>query len=225
MLDVLDGSCQTPISGLAHVGAGGRSTHRVCLDPRRRGQLAGRCGRGRGGGQHSVKRWAAGSGMRRATGSEMEAGCACLSPARERFEETARRLADRDRMRHRTAAVRGVADPKRAPTGSVGAWAVTSRNGAEALDRLADDPVMRKRPVFAVGDRTAEVLRDAGFPDVEVPMATSRPWPLGSLAILATPRPRPSVKSFISRGDRRGFDGRSSSRWVGRAADRCLPGP
>ena len=90
-----------------------------------------------------------------------------VTRSRADSEETARRLADRgivcDIEPLLSVACLTPSEPRPDPDGAL---AVTSRNGAEALDRLADDPVMRKRTVFAVGDSTAEVLREAGFPDV-----------------------------------------------------------
>jgi len=46
---------------------------------------------------------------------------------------------------------------------SVAALAFTSPNGVEAFAALT--PALRDRPVFAVGDATAEAARDAGFKD------------------------------------------------------------
>ncbi|MGH7021584.1 MAG: uroporphyrinogen-III synthase [Brevundimonas sp.] len=46
---------------------------------------------------------------------------------------------------------------------TVAALAFTSPNGVEAFAALTPD--LRSRPVFAVGDATAEAARDAGFPD------------------------------------------------------------
>lgn len=46
---------------------------------------------------------------------------------------------------------------------TVAALAFTSPNGVEAFAALTSD--LRDRPVFAVGDATAEAVRDAGFAD------------------------------------------------------------
>ena len=46
---------------------------------------------------------------------------------------------------------------------TVAALAFTSPNGVEAFAALVPAPLLRDRPVFAVGDATAEAARDAGF--------------------------------------------------------------
>ena len=48
---------------------------------------------------------------------------------------------------------------------TVAALAFTSPNGVEAFAALVPAPLLRDRPVFAVGDTTAEAARDAGFTD------------------------------------------------------------
>lgn len=46
---------------------------------------------------------------------------------------------------------------------TVAALAFTSPNGVEAFAALVPAPLLRDRPVFAVGDATADAARDAGF--------------------------------------------------------------
>ena len=48
---------------------------------------------------------------------------------------------------------------------TVAALAFTSPNGVEAFAALVPAPLLRDRPVFAVGDATAEAAREAGFAD------------------------------------------------------------
>ena len=48
---------------------------------------------------------------------------------------------------------------------TIAALAFTSPNGVEAFAALVPAPQLRDRPVFAVGDATAEAARDAGFKD------------------------------------------------------------
>lgn len=48
---------------------------------------------------------------------------------------------------------------------TVAALAFTSPNGVEAFAALVPAPLLRDRPVFAVGDATAEAARAAGFAD------------------------------------------------------------
>ncbi len=48
---------------------------------------------------------------------------------------------------------------------TVAALAFTSPNGVEAFAALVPAPLLRDRPVFAVGDATAEAARGAGFSD------------------------------------------------------------
>ncbi|UUX48519.1 uroporphyrinogen-III synthase [Nisaea acidiphila] len=55
-------------------------------------------------------------------------------------------------------------EPRAAAADVVAAYAITSRNGAEALGRCTTD---RATPVFAVGEATAERLREHGFAKVE----------------------------------------------------------
>lgn len=55
-------------------------------------------------------------------------------------------------------------DPEPDPAFRPAAFIITSRNGAEALARYSPD---RSLPVYAVGDATAERLRQRGFANVE----------------------------------------------------------
>ena len=67
--------------------------------------------------------------------------------------------------------------------GDVAALAFTSVNGVTAFARLTD---ARDRPVFAVGDRTAQAAREAGFADV-----ASADGDVGALADLILRGERP----------------------------------
>ena len=48
---------------------------------------------------------------------------------------------------------------------TIAALAFTSPNGVEAFAALVPPPLLRDRPVFAVGDATAQAASAAGFPD------------------------------------------------------------
>src|SRR6201996_6099704 len=72
--------------------------------------------------------------------------------------------------------------------GPVAALLVTSANVAPAIAAHARFAQLRLLPLFAVGDRSAEALRAAGFADV-----TSAQGDVGDLATLAASRIAPGA--------------------------------
>jgi len=77
---------------------------------------------------------------------------------------------------------------------------VTSANAAPAIARHERFAQLRALPVFAVGDRSAEAMRPAGFADV-----TSAQGDVGDLAELAAARIKPGTSLlYLAGADRSG---------------------
>ncbi len=89
-----------------------------------------------------------------------------VTRARADAEETARLLSDRgvETELEPLLTINWLSPEPPVPEAPI-AYAVTSRNGAEALGRRMQGHAIHC-PVFAVGDRTAEILRAQDIPDV-----------------------------------------------------------
>lgn len=85
--------------------------------------------------------------------------------------------------------------------GPFAAILVTSANAATAIVRHPRFAQLRALPVFAVGDRTAEAMRDAGFADVN-----SATGSVGDLAQLIAERARPRASLLYLAGADRAVD-------------------
>jgi uroporphyrinogen-III synthase len=84
-----------------------------------------------------------------------------------------------------------------------GSWAailVTSANAAPVIAAHPQFPILRTLPVFAVGHRSAEAMREAGFAEV-----TSADGDVGDLARLVAERlPRGAALLYLAGADRAG---------------------
>ncbi|MEM8839193.1 MAG: uroporphyrinogen-III synthase, partial [Pseudomonadota bacterium] len=78
------------------------------------------------------------------------------------------------------------------------AIAVTSGNGVRALSKLATTAQKRRIPVYAVGDKTAELAREAGFANVQSAKGTVDDL----VRLLSEARPKAVV--YVCGRDRKG---------------------
>ncbi len=170
-LAVLDGSCRTPIGGLARLAGDaiefngiivkpdGSEAHRVKRSGRGR-----RCGADRQGGRRRARR------PRRSRILLRSLRCGSSSPGRSRTpNDTAAALAALGHSVLVEPMTRIVFLPPAAIAFRPAAIVFTSRNAVRAVVGLAAGaPSGEIRTVFAVGEQTGQAAREAGFTDVRV---------------------------------------------------------